>query len=198
MQKQVFPIEHWLNKSNQDIDEETWVDLPSYEGLYMVSDMGRVKTYGNRYNGYKKGVLCLRKDKDGYVIVNLYKIGIMKTCKVHRLVCLSFHPNPENKEEVNHKKGIRWDNRKSELEWATIFENMAHRRDVLGTKSNNLPVMSGRMNHKSKPIKCDTLSIEFESIRQASKSLGLNPDHIVEVLNGKRGQLKGLSFTYNK
>jgi len=181
-----------------DIDIEIWQPLLGYEGLYAISNMGKIKTLGNRYNGYKTLVLKTRLDKDGYEIVNIYKKGKMKTCKVHRLVALNFIPNPQNKKEVNHKKGIRDDNRVSQLEWVTISENMQHRINTLGCIVNNLPILIGNKNHKSKAVRCVTLGIDFQSIRQAAIALGFKNDKISQFLLGKINYCDGLYFTYTK
>jgi len=87
-------IEHYKNLSLENIVEEyegiiyteEWKPIKGYECKYEISSFGRCKTLGNRYNGNKIVIMSLRLDKDGYVIVNLYKSAIMKTCKIHRIV----------------------------------------------------------------------------------------------------------------
>lgn len=105
--------------------EEIWKDVVGYEGLYQISNLGRVKRIVSvrcRVERY----LCLETDKDGYLICSLSKNSVLKKRKVHRLVAEHFIANPENKAQVNHKKGIKKDNRASELEWVTNTENMRH------------------------------------------------------------------------
>lgn len=93
-------------------------DIKDFEGLYQITDEGQV--YSLRSNKYLK----LRKDKDGYLLVNLYKDKKSYTKKVHRLVAEAFLDNPENKKEINHIDCCRDNNSVSNLEWATRKENI--------------------------------------------------------------------------
>ena len=93
------------------------------EDKYEISDTGLVRS---------SGVLILktRRDKDGYELVTLWVCGKALTRKVHRLVAQAFLENPENKLTVNHKDGIKTNNRRDNLEWNTIAENHAHAFDT--------------------------------------------------------------------
>lgn len=123
------------------MNEEIWKDIKGYEGLYIVSDLGKVRSLERectQLNGltgnYNTRTLPAKevatfKDKDGYIKVKLNKSGVKNNHMVHRLVATAFIPNPENKPEVNHKFGIKSDNRASELEWMTTSENQQHAHD---------------------------------------------------------------------
>lgn len=106
---------------------ETWMQIQGWEGIYEVSDLGNIK----RVIKHPKRkvfpyLLNPSKDSEGYLYVILTKDKRREIKKVHRLVAIHFIPNPENKAEVNHLKGIKADNRASELEWATRNEQEQH------------------------------------------------------------------------
>lgn len=103
---------------------ELWKDIPDYEGLYKASDLGRIKS--SPKHTYLFFRILKQKINNDYLIVNLCKDKKVKTKKVHRLIGLTFIPNPENKPHINHKKGIKKDNRANQIEWNTIKENNIH------------------------------------------------------------------------
>lgn len=116
--------------------EETWLDIKNYGGLYQVSNMGNIKSLsrcwksGGHISSHLDMLLKLKKDYKGYLNVTLFKNGKQKTFRVHRLVGEAFIPNPENKPQINHKYGVRNDNRVSELEWVTQSENTKHAYEI--------------------------------------------------------------------
>ena len=73
-----------------------------YEGLYKVSNLGKILSLDYNHTG-KPGLMNPGTDKDGYLKVDLWKNGESKTCRVHRLAAETFLPNRENKPQVNHK-----------------------------------------------------------------------------------------------
>ncbi len=117
---------------------EQWRFVKGYEGAYRVSNLGRVNSVsrlvwnGWRWYWLRDRILKMQPDSDGYLQVQLSKEGILKTCKVSRLVANHFIPNPRNKPEVNHDNGMKADNRAANLIWATHQENNAHGCRVLG------------------------------------------------------------------
>lgn len=117
---------------------EQWKHIPGYEGSYMVSSYGRVKSFKNN----KERILKPGKNSSGYLNITLYKNDLPHYYRAHRLVAIAFLPNPENKNQVNHINGIKTDNRLENLEWATNKENIQHAyrtglKDNLGEKHSN-------------------------------------------------------------
>lgn len=104
---------------------ERWKDIDGYEGMYQVSDRGRVKSLNYRCTG-REGFLSQAVAKIGYPVVVLCKDKIQKMYYVHRLVAKAFLDNPQRKPEVNHIDGNKENNFVENLEWATYAENQRH------------------------------------------------------------------------
>lgn len=120
-----------------DLPGEIWKDIAGYEGLYQVSNMGRVKSLERTRNmnnpnakspafaPVNERILTFGKSL-GYRRVILAKDGVNRGFRVHKLVALAFIPNPENKTQINHKDGDKHNNRAENLEWVTPSENQQH------------------------------------------------------------------------
>ena len=102
--------------------EEIWKDISNYEGKYEVSNLGRVRSLSYNGTGEIK-FLKQSTNKRGYKRVGLCKNGKMKNCYVHRLVAITFIPNPNNHKEVNHKDENPANNNVNNLEWCTSEYN---------------------------------------------------------------------------
>jgi hypothetical protein len=164
---------------------EEWKDIKDYEGLYKVSNLGRVKS---NYKGLERLLKPLSKN-NGYLFVILYKDTKPTKYYVHRLVAKAFIPNPENKPQVNHIDEDKSNNMVSNLEWVTAKENMNH-----GTRGLRAGISNGK---KIKAIDiANGESNEYYSINECARQLGLHDQNICKCLKGTRRQTGGYVFKY--
>lgn len=199
--------EHWKNLSLIPLSEvyegelyvEEWRPIDEYEGKYEISSFGRVKSL-NYAKTNKEGILGQCKMGTGYLRVDLTKKTNHKF--IHILVANAFIPNPENKPEVNHKKGIKTDNRVHQLEWATKSEQMLHAIHVLGFVPINPPTpLKGKLNPKSKKIKQidkntgEVIKI-FDATMDAQRETGISNSAIVAAAKGKYHTAGGFQWAY--
>ena len=103
--------------------KEMWKDIPGYERLYQVSNLGNVRSLNYNRTGEIK-LLKQSTNKHEYKLVSLCKNGKTKTCKVHRLVAIAFIPNPNNLPIINHKDEDKTNNNVNNLEWCTYEYNV--------------------------------------------------------------------------
>jgi hypothetical protein len=106
-------------------NKEIFKPIVEFNGAYHVSNFGNIKTFNWRNTG-REAIIKPAKDKKGYLRVGLILNGKLVTRKVHRLVGITFIPNPENKPQINHKDTIKANNFEYNLEWATNSENQIH------------------------------------------------------------------------
>ena len=165
--------------------KEIWKDIKGYEGLYQVSNLGRVKriTTGR--------VLKPLKHANGYLMVKLSKNSIVYTKTVHRLVAEAFIPNPEHKSEINHIDENKTNNNVSNLEWMTRTENINHgTRTERMSKTQSIPIIA--INIKTGESK------EFYGTNECARQLGLTHGNITSVLKGRYKQTGGYTFKYKE
>lgn len=163
---------------------EIWKPVVGYEGLYEVSNLGRVKSLNYNHTG-KEGLLSLVPDKNGYSKVGLCKNGKRKPYYVHRLVAEAFIPNPNNLPEVNHKIDNfehRSDNRVENLEWCTAEYNSNY-----GSRNKRISKkMKGSKNPTARKVKCVTTNEIFDTLTEAYEEYNVNQGNICECCKGKR------------
>jgi hypothetical protein len=180
------------------------INLPIFSDYYSVDQSGVV------YSSRTKKALIGKTDRYGYKVVLLCVGGKRKHATVHRLVALTFIPNPENKPTVNHKDGNKQNNNVDNLEWASFSENNQHRFDAglvvawnKGVKncysSDQLVKMS--LAQKCKPVKSIDKSgneVKYLSINDLIRSLSLDKRTVQRVLNKEKHfkTIRGLRIEY--
>lgn len=123
-------------------EPEFWAEIEDYEGLYEISDLGRVKSYW--INKTEGEILRPLKDGGGYLFVVLFKNRVRKMMTIHRLVGEAFLTNPENKPTIDHFNRIKTDNRACNLRWATMSEQNQNKSTVINAKNYYITYLSSR------------------------------------------------------
>lgn len=164
-------------------EKEEWLPVKGYEGLYKVSDWGRVKSLNYRGTGKEK-ILHQTKSKSGYMTVHLCKDGKPKCCRVHRLVAEVFLPNPDGLPEVNHIDEDKTNNfcclpTNCNLEWCTHAYNSQYSKNIAVEQLD----MDGNVIKR------------WESTREAERH-GYHSSTISYCCQGKRMTHKGYRWRY--
>lgn len=148
---------------------EEWKDIEGYEGLYQVSNLGRVKSLWFD----KEKILKAYKNRYGYLCIGLCKYGKKKTYKIHRLVASAFIENSNNYPEVNHKDEVKTNNNVNNLEWCTreYNHNFGTRNQRVAEKNSAVQ----RNNPKvSKPViginKINGYIVEFPQLMKLQEN----------------------------
>lgn len=183
---------------------EEWRAVAGYEGLYEVSNLGRVRSLDRvrtkphprntsmTMTYIKKGRILKRKKLPcGYWIVDLWKDKRPRTISVHRLVAIAFIPNPDNLPEVNHIDENKENPVVTNLEWVTHEGNMRH-----GTCGKRMgrkhwkPVVQTDMNGNVIKI--------WDCAQHAHEQLGISHTQIIAVCRGKCGSAGGFKWKYKE
>ena len=159
-----------------ELKNEQWKDIDGYDGMYQVSDLGRVRSL--KFGRVK--VLRARKDRLGYLNIVLCREGKQKNYKIHRLVAQAFIPNDNIfNTEINHRNEDKSDNKVSNLEYCDRSYNMTY-NDLnwrkKGTKRRKLkklyrPDLSYRQNLKI--FKANGISCSIGTVNNLCRDLGL-------------------------
>lgn len=194
--------------------EEIWKDIEGYEGLYQVSNLGRVRSLG--FDKWHKGRVLKQSfdSKDNYLFVGLHKDGKTKQKNVHRLVAETFIPNPNNLPCVNHINEIKTDNRAVNLEFCTIKYNSNYgnakknmiesRRKNNDQEEINRKIKDAKKRNQSysceKPVAQYTISgtlvATYESATDAERKTGISRGGIQRCCIGRYLQAKGFIWKY--
>lgn len=158
---------------------EEWRDIVGYEGLYEVSNLGRVRRNGK--------ILKPSKVRHGYLQIALYKNGIYKRFYIHRLVAYAFIPNPNSYPEVNHRDEDKTNNTVDNLEWCTHEYNNNY-----GTRNERL----------SKPVLQFDLQgnfiSEWPSTAKVEEETGMDHSNISKCCSGNRSSAGGFVWRYKE
>lgn len=178
------------------MENEIWKDVVGYEESYQVSDKGRVYSKGFDYltsgiNSHRckinPDILKCLNSTNGYHNVALYKKGVKnRKYFVHRLVAIAFIPNLENKPHVNHKNGIRTDNRLENLEWCTAKENIVHSFEVLKREPNRKGFANVFQEKQVKKLNKEGELLEiYKSAAEAGRMNNINRRSIYAAIKQK-------------
>lgn len=172
---------------------EIWKDIKDYEGLYQVSNTGKVKSLQRHKKNHTKiqiveeKIKNTRKDRQGYLLLDLYKDNKQKTIRVHRVVAETFIPNPENKETVNHMDGDKRNNEVKNLEWSSFKEQNIHFYEKKLKTDESIEKAIKAMNKaSSKKTKCLSDGVIYSSASEASRAAGVSASLIMRVCRGER------------
>ena len=179
-----------LEKTTCDLPGEIWKDIEGYEGIYQVSNMGRVRSLTRKVWNYTKPGRILRPGakENGYLHVALSNGSKKeKHAHVHRLVAAAFIPNPDNLPEVNHKNYDKTDNRIDNLEWCTSRYNKAHFRKSPYAKNADKKKTRTLVNKSIQYILtykdevCRIYDLGY-SIKEVSSIVGIGRDMVRDIL----------------
>lgn len=197
------------------IIKEEWKDIEGFEGLYQVSNLGRVKSL-DKWVKSKNNSMQFRKSRIlkpnttiwGYLQVNLYNNGVSKMCTIHRLVAQAFIPNQENKPEVDHINACRWDNVVWNLKWATKEEQLdnpftfKHRSECKKGEKHPFYGKYGKEHHRSKPVLQydlnNNLIKRFDCLLEIERELGFSHGCISMCCQGKQKTACGYIWKYGE
>lgn len=181
---------------------EEWRDIPGLNGHYRVSSMGRVVSVARKdRRGHRRPELILKPSVShkGYLMLFFEKTNY----SIHRLVALTFlGAPPEGRQQVNHKNGIKTDNRVCNLEWVSASENQKHRYCVLGHRGA-FAGLFGYEHPRGKEVVgvslADGSTIRFGSASEAQRFVSGSPNGgatVSQAARGLRKSYKGYRWHY--
>lgn len=185
------------------MENEVWKDIVGYEGLYQVSNLGRVKSLKRKvYAGrnrmrwqYERILSNNKTNGNGYIVVSLNKESKSKNKYVHRLVAEAFLENPNNYKYINHKDQNTFNNNANNLEFCTAQYNSTYRDAHIkrGLKHRNNLVNSKKVYQLDEN---ENIIKEFPSMAEANRQLGTNHTSIYACINGRQKHAFGYKWKY--
>ena len=186
----------------EKLKSEKWLPIKGYEGIYEISDLGRVRSLPRYFTqGHYAGGKAIHFTEgrmmkpnaypNGYMYVTLTKKGKQKKRNIHRLVAEHFIPKEEGKDIVNHIDCDIKNNKADNLEWCTQKHNIQYAYDI----GRKIPPHQKKVSQYS-------LSGEFikewDSLAEAGRSTGTYGANIYKVCRGKREQAGGYKWRYTE
>ena len=169
------------------IEKEVWNDIQGYEGLYQVSNLGRVKSLNYNRTG-KECILKYGINTDGYLYVILSKNCICKNRTIHRLVATAFIDNPDNLPYINHKDENKLNNRVENLEWCTAEYNSNYGTGIArGLKTKKLKKCKTAPKEVLQFTKEGKFVNEFPSTQEAFRCTGIYQSRICYCCKNIKG-----------
>lgn len=180
---------------------ELWKDIKGYEGIYQVSNLGRVrsldkKTYQKNKFGkfqhvlHKGRILNIQKQRNGYLTIDLHKNGKFERKTIHKLVADTFIPNINNYKYINHKDSNISNNKANNLEWCTQSYNIKYAYD----HGNKIPPNMKKVNQ----INNGTIINTFISIQEAERRTNIKSANISKCCRKLRNKAGGYQWEYTK
>lgn len=165
--------------------QEIWKDIPEYEGLYQVSNLGRVRSVDRYVNSnirnnnkvLRKGKILKPAKTKTYLSVGLCNGKKQKTKNIHQLVAQAFIPNPNNYNCINHKDENKYNNNVNNLEWCTrkYNNNYGKRLNKISKSLINNPKICKKVNQYDKN---HNFIKQWESTMEIERKLGIKNTHI--------------------
>ena len=174
-------------------EQEIWKDAPGYEGVYKVSNLGRVLSVSYRHTGKPK--ILKPKKRQGYLAIHRRNFGC--DVSIHRLVAMAFIPNPDNLPCVNHINEDKYDNRACNLEWCTYQHNntYGHRLEKMAYTRKNRTTKSHYGNVYQQTVDGELIAT-FSSVIAASKATGIERSSINRCALGQYHTAGGYKWAY--
>lgn len=176
--------------------DEHWKDIQEYEGLYQVSNKGRVKSLNYNHTGKEKIMKPKTIRKTGYLYIALHKHGKQEYTSVHRLVAEAFIPNPNNLPQVNHKDENKTNNRVDNLEWCTAKYNLEYNN---GQKRRACSRTNGKLSKQiaqyTFDLPCELIKV-WPSMSEIERQTGYSKSNIFKCCNGEYKQAYGYQWAY--
>lgn len=167
------------------LQSDEWRDIPGYEGLYRISKSGKIVSYPKQRNR-REVELKPRFTWDGYFTVGLWKNGSQKTYKIHKLVAMTFIPNPNGFPVINHIDGCKTNNDVSNLEWCTRSDN-DHHAFKMGLRTSPFAKEAKLTKEDVKYIRQNhRIHGAYPSASDLSKQFGVSKACIYSVIEGRR------------